>query len=160
MSPSFKYPGASKPSDQAMIHHLIDMVSAKDYPFAEQINEDLRQDGFNISIHKLRRLLTAGNIVKIANSEGDRYYKFDITKNRPDVNSKVQSLVVSINHNENMIVLRTVIAGAPLVAKVIDNNATFLEVLGCIAGDDTIIIIPRSIHSIEDICQKLRNLFA
>lgn len=66
-------------------------------------------------------------------------------------------MVLAVEHNEAMIVVRTRIGRAPAVGIEID-ALELDDVLGTIAGDDTVLVIPRSIAQVEALASKLREL--
>ena len=47
--------------------------------------------------------------------------------------------VISVEHNENMVVIKTLPGSAQAVASTIDNSVD--GVLGTVAGDDTILVV-------------------
>lgn len=64
------------------------------------------------------------------------------------------SLVTSITDNGYMIVIRTRPGTANTVAKFIDDHG-FESVLGSVAGDDTIVIVPAHVPRIADAIQEI-----
>lgn len=45
-----------------------------------------------------------------------------------------------------------------MVARVLDYNQTKSEILGCIAGDDTIFVAPKSVKNIPKLLQEIKTL--
>lgn len=75
-----------------------------------------------------------------------------------DVQSELLALaLVSIEHNETMIVIKTHPALADFVGDCIDQHPD-LEILGCISGENTVFVAPKSTKDIaktyEDLCKK------
>lgn len=76
-----------------------------------------------------------------------------------DVKTEILKLaIIEISHNEAMIVIKTYGGLAAFVGDCIDQNPE-LEVLGCIAGENTVLVPPKSIKDIKKIyktlCEKL-----
>jgi len=67
--------------------------------------------------------------------------------------------VISIEFSGQLAVVKTKPGYASAIAWDIDNKAT-LEVLGTIAGDDTILVVPREGITREDILQMMNATFA
>jgi len=67
------------------------------------------------------------------------------------------SMVLSVEHNETMIVIRTRVGRAPAVGIELD-GLRHPDVLGTIAGDDTVLVIPRSITRIAEISAAIAEL--
>ena len=70
-------------------------------------------------------------------------------------------LLIDIEANESMIVLHTSPGSASLVARHLDSMRSSLDILGTIAGDDTIFIAPTSSRLIKSIIKNnyRRNKF-
>lgn len=62
--------------------------------------------------------------------------------------------IQDIDCNESMIVIRTMPGIAPFVGDYIDQQEN-LEILGSIAGENTIFIVPRSARNIQETCKAL-----
>lgn len=66
-------------------------------------------------------------------------------------------MVMAVDHNENMVVVRTRIGRAQAVGLELD-AAGVAGVLGTLAGDDTVLVIPKSISGTAELARKLREL--
>lgn len=66
-------------------------------------------------------------------------------------------MIVGVEHNEAIIVVRTRIGRAPAVGIEIDAMA-HPHVLGTISGDDTVLVIPRSLRLTASLANELRDL--
>jgi len=69
----------------------------------------------------------------------------------------LQRLVVSVTTTSVLIVIKTLNGSANTVANIID-EASFINVLGTIAGDDTIFIALNSKQDAEIVSQKIKDL--
>ena len=67
--------------------------------------------------------------------------------------------MLDVEHNGVMIIIRTTPGAAQLIARLLDSLGRSDGVLGTIAGDDTIFIAPSDIEHIEEIRQKVEDLF-
>ncbi|PRP98282.1 Arginine repressor [Enhygromyxa salina] len=67
------------------------------------------------------------------------------------------SMVVSVEHNETLVVVRTRVGRAPAVGIELD-GLRHLDILGTIAGDDTVIVIPRSISRVGELANAIAQL--
>jgi transcriptional regulator of arginine metabolism len=66
-------------------------------------------------------------------------------------------MVLSVEHNETMIVVRTRVGRAPAVGLELD-GLRHGDILGTIAGDDTVLVIPRSVARIGELAAALTEL--
>lgn len=66
-------------------------------------------------------------------------------------------MVLSVEHNEAMIVVRTRIGRAPAVGLELD-GLRHPNILGTIAGDDTVLVIPRSVTHVAELAHAIAEL--
>jgi transcriptional regulator of arginine metabolism len=66
-------------------------------------------------------------------------------------------MVLAIEHNEVAIVVRTRVGRAPAVGLELD-GLRHPDILGTIAGDDTVVVIPRSIARVAELASALSEL--
>lgn len=66
-------------------------------------------------------------------------------------------MVVGVEHNEVCVVVRTKVGRAQAVGLELD-ALRLAGVLGTIAGDDTVVVIPRSIAQADELARRLRAL--
>jgi transcriptional regulator of arginine metabolism len=72
-----------------------------------------------------------------------------------DVTTEILRLaLVDISHNESMIVIKTHPALADFVGDCVDQY-TDLEVLGCLSGENTVLVVPKSVKNIHKTCATL-----
>jgi transcriptional regulator of arginine metabolism len=66
-------------------------------------------------------------------------------------------MVLSVEHNETMIVVRTRVGRAPAVGIELD-GLRHPDILGTIAGDDTVLVIPRSVSRVAELASAISEL--
>lgn len=66
-------------------------------------------------------------------------------------------MVLAVEHNEAMVVLRTEVGRAQAVGLDLD-ALEHPEVLGTLAGDDTVLVVPRSVSRTAGLAAQLREL--
>jgi transcriptional regulator of arginine metabolism len=66
-------------------------------------------------------------------------------------------MVLSVEHNEVMIVVRTRVGRAPAVGLELD-ALRHPHILGTIAGDDTVLVIPRTIAQVVELAAAITEL--
>jgi len=65
--------------------------------------------------------------------------------------------VISIDYANNLIVIKTIAAGAQAAAAGID-ALRWQEVIGCVAGDDTILVIIRDSNLVLSIIERFKKM--
>ena len=72
-------------------------------------------------------------------------------------NSALAESITSVDYSVNIVVVKTYPGLANAVATGID-SLNISSILGCVAGDDTIMIVVRDIESARDISERIRHL--
>jgi len=128
----------------------------------EELIHFLREKGFDLTQATLSRDLKTLKVSKIANEEG--IYEYALPENSiPSTNLETGRINFladgfrTIDFSENLAVIKTLPGYANSIAAVIDNANPF-EILGTIAGDDTILIIIREGLSRKQIIDSLLNI--
>ncbi len=124
----------------------------------EDLREKLFEKGFNLNQSKISRLIHRLGARKTLNTAGQLIYTLPEIAPPPGVNSPVSSLVVGIKRNEAMIVIYTNYGGANLVARLLEYHDFNREILGTIAGSDTIFVTPKSIQTIDITYQEVKRI--
>lgn len=137
-----------------------EVLKAESYGSQGEIVEVLKSMGFaNISQSKVSRMLSKFGAVRARNAKGDMVYCLPPELGMPTARSPLKQLVLDVEHNGVMIIIRTTPGAAQLIARLLDSLGRSDGVLGTIAGDDTIFIAPASVDQIEEIRQKVEDLF-
>jgi transcriptional regulator of arginine metabolism len=124
----------------------------------EDIKQHLTKLGFEVNQAKISRLLRKIGAIKTSNEYGQIVYCLPKEPAPPSAKSLLTNLVIDIERNETLIVIHTSPGSASLFGRVIDHNLVKLNVLGTVAGDDTIIVIPRSVKQIEQTFLNIKEL--
>ena len=117
-----------------------------------QLVRALKERGIETTQSSVSRALKKINAVKGQDGSGNTVWALARTELK-DIGF-FDSLVTSIAHNTQLIVIHTRPGTANTVAKFIDDHE-FDQVLGSVAGDDTIVVIPARIDKIEDAITKI-----
>ena len=126
------------------------------YAFAEK----LKEAGFTVTQATISRDIRQMNLSKLPTGNGRQ--KYVILKKENELLSDkyirvLRDAFVSMDMAQNILVMRTVSGMAMAVAAALD-AIHFGEVVGCIAGDDTIMIAVRSVEDTRILMGKIREL--
>ncbi|WP_299493026.1 transcriptional regulator ArgR [uncultured Shewanella sp.] len=125
-----------------------------------EIVNALQGEGFsNINQSKVSRMLSKFGAVRTRNAKQQMVYCLPAELGVPTATSPLKNLVLDVDHNQAMIVVRTSPGAAQLIARLLDSIGKPEGILGTIAGDDTIFITPSNIQHIEDTLQTVKSLF-
>jgi transcriptional regulator of arginine metabolism len=114
--------------------------------------------GIEVTQATLSRDLRDLRIVKVPRAEGGGHYTLpDEWEHAPPLEVLLPTLFVSAEGTGNLLVIRTLTGGAQAVALGIDWEE-WPEVLGTIAGDDTILLILRVPEEMETIRSRIKGI--
>ena len=140
---------------------ILKIISESDITTQEGITKALRDDGFNVTQATVSRDIKELGLVKIPTSDGSYRYTVagsnvsDITSKHLDIFSGAVKSVTCALHT---VVIKTFSGAASAVAASIDTSIGD-EILGSIAGDDTILIIAENVEKAQTIHQQLTEIF-
>ena len=146
-----------KEGRQAAIREL---VSAHEVGSQEDLRQLLVERGVDVTQATLSRDIRDLGLARVSAEDGVRYVlpgSLADDEDRPLLESLLPRLFSRIDGVGEMIVLHTVRSGAQPIAEAID-QAEFPEVLGTIAGDDTILIVTRSAEARQALTRRLLEL--
>ena len=124
------------------------------------IVQALKALGFdNVNQSKVSRMLSKCGAVRTRNAKQEMVYCLPAEMGIPTTSSPLKNLVVDIDNNELMIVIRTSPGAAQLIARLLDSVGKAEGILGTIAGDDTIFITPTKAAGMKATLKAVRTLF-
>ena len=120
----------------------------------------LQDQGFeNINQSKVSRMLSKFGAIRTRNTKMEMVYQLPNELSVPATSSPLKNLVLDIDHNDLLIVVKTSPGAAQLIARLLDSIGKSEGILGTIAGDDTIFITPTRGIKMDDLMQTVRLLF-
>jgi len=146
---------------EALTQAFKDLLKQEQFGSQGDIVDALKNQGFdNISQSKVSRMLSKYGAVRTRNARQEMVYCLPAELGVPTAKSPLKQLVLDIEHNGMMIIIRTSPGAAQLIARLLDSLSKSDGVLGTIAGDDTIFIAPTNVNEIEQTIVKLEVLFS
>ena len=142
---------------------IAELVSRYEIDTQEELAEKLKEAGFSVTQATISRDIRQMNLSKLPAGNGRQ--KYVILKQEHELlsdNKYIRVLrdgFVSMDMAQNILVMRTVAGMAMAVAAALD-AIHFGEVVGCIAGDDTIMIAVRSAEDTKILMEKIRELIS
>lgn len=136
-------------------HAMIkDLISSQEIFNQTQLVKAMKQKGIKSTQATLSRDLTELGVVRVPTSNG-LIYKLSATGDETALKYRVAEEIISVAGNENVIVVKTYPGRAQGVAVFIDKQND-LDTLGTIGGDDTIIVIPKSVKKIKKTIEQIK----
>ena len=142
-------------------HNLIlEIIELKDIETQEELAEELKNHGVKVTQATVSRDIKELRLLKVLSEHGGYKYA-TVERAEKGMNDRfiriLAESVVSMECVNNMMVIKTLSASAAAAAEAID-SMKWSEVLGTIAGDNTILIIGRSQEAIENVQTRFNNL--
>src|SRR5690625_4735649 len=133
---------------------ILDIIENNEVETQEELADLLKKAGINVTQATVSRDIKEMKLIKVM-SEGGKYKHAPfkgVDSNLSDRIVKVfKESVVSIDYAGNIIVIKT-LSGTAMAASVAVDALDWKEIVGCIAGDDTIFVL---IKGEEDIREKM-----
>lgn len=138
---------------------IVDLIEEKEVGTQEELTELLNKRGYNVSQATISRDIKELNLVK---GEGknvkSRYIRFSAGDNvSPKIVELFKHVTTSISCVNNLIVIKTLSGNAGTAGMAID-GMRYPQVVGSIAGDDTLLVITKNEADAQLIVKSLRML--
>lgn len=139
---------------------IVALVSKYEIETQESLICMLRKEGYDVTQATVSRDIRELKLTKVLTSRGSYRYVLP-SKNEQQESFKFNTaLVESIRNVDfacNIVVLKTYPGMANAVATGLDSIES-PDILGCVAGDDTIIVIAQNNDKAKDISEKIRTM--
>lgn len=119
---------------------VLEALRAGPVASQEDLQRALRKRGFKVGQATLSRDIRDLNLSKTANGYTLPQRDGDSGLALPPVQRLVREFVLDVRPAQNLLVLKTIVGSAQPVAAALDEQE-WVEMVGTIAGDDTILII-------------------
>lgn len=141
---------------------ITELVSDYEIETQEELADRLREAGFCVTQATISRDIRQLHLSKVP--LGDGRQKYAVLRQEPAFHADKYIRVmrdgyVSMDMAQNILVMRTVSGMAMAVAAAVD-AMKFPELVGCIAGDDTIMMAVRSTEETKILMEKIGELIA
>ncbi|NLP16792.1 MAG: arginine repressor [Clostridiales bacterium] len=139
---------------------IIELIGKYDIETQEELAEWLMKEGFNVTQATVSRDIRELKLTKVA-LDGGRQKYITINKTEPGLSEKYTRVLregfVSMDMAQNILVIKTVSGMAMAVAAALD-ALHISSIVGCIAGDDTILCAIRSVEETVSVMEKLNKI--
>lgn len=141
-------------------NEIMNIVTNYNIETQDDLIERLRDRGYDVTQATVSRDIRELKLTKIA--VGDNSYKYSLPSHDSQKYSAkyqyiVRETIISVDYACNMIVLKTLAGMAQAAAAAIDALG-WNEVVGSIAGDDTIFVVMRTPEKAEEYTEHFKNI--
>ena len=138
---------------------ILEIIDSRVVSSQEDLRKLLLQRGWDVTQATLSRDLRELRLARVPTPEGARYAVTDgsIEESRAALDTLLPQLFLRLEGVSEMLVLRTVPGGAQPIAAALDGEG-WSDILGTVGGDDTILIICRSVAARDRVMRRLRSM--
>lgn len=146
--------------NKSRLEEIITLVEQNDIEKQEELTSLLKKAGYSVTQATISRDIKKLGLVKAPGKNGRQIYT--IPKGaKVDLSEKYLRILrdsfISMEPAMNILVIKTVSGMAMAAAAALD-AMHWGEIVGAVAGDDTIMIATRSIEDIQKLEEKLGNI--
>ena len=138
---------------------IVELINAFDIETQEELAQKLEESGFVVTQATVSRDIRDLKLSKVI--LGDGRQKYSLMHKQDGISEKyvriLREAFVSMDMAQNILVLKTVSGMAMAVAAALD-SMQMSEIVGCIAGDDTIMAAIRSTDDTVVVMERIRKL--
>jgi len=139
---------------------ISQLIRSRKVSTQEELRELLLEKGFDVTQATLSRDLARIGARRATLPGGGSTYELEGLGGLASADhplAQFRPMVVDVDFNDSMVVIHTIPGAASPVALALD-RARLHEVLGTLAGDDTVFVAPRRAVSPGKVCKLLRFL--
>ena len=138
---------------------IVELIGKYEIETQEELAERLNQEGYKVTQATVSRDIRELKLTKVQSENGRQRYM--VMQNQTAFSDKYIRILregyLSMDMAQNILVIKTVSGMAMAVAAALD-EIHFHEIVGCIAGDDTIMCAVRSVDDTILLMEKLKKL--
>ncbi len=139
---------------------MLELIKKHEIETQEELLDYLQKEGYQVTQATVSRDIRELKLTKVSMSSGRQKYAV-IADGSEGLSEKYARIFhdafVSMDMAQNILVIKTVAGMAMAVAAAIDAMHLH-EIVGCIAGDDTIMCAVRSVEETVSVMSRLRKL--
>ena len=138
---------------------IVELIGKYQIETQEELARLLNENGFSVTQATVSRDIKELKLTKVSSGNGGQ--KYDLVQQGDSVSEKYMHILkngfVSMDMAQNILVIKTVSGMAMAVAAALD-NLNWNEIVGCIAGDDTIMCAVRTVDDTKLVMNKIRKI--
>ncbi|BDH44190.1 arginine repressor [Salmonella enterica subsp. enterica serovar Choleraesuis] len=135
------------------------MLREENISSQNEIVDYLKERGFtHMNQSRVSRMLASLGAVRARNARMEMVYCLPSELGVPTTDTPLFKSIVDITANDTMVVTHTVPGAAPLIARMLDSCGKPEGILGTIAGDDTIFIVPVAGFNVDELRETVTHI--
>ena len=139
---------------------IIELIEKNEIETQEELADYLKEEGYQVTQATVSRDIRELKLSKISGMDGRQKYVV-YENNDTHLGDKYIRVLkdgyVSMNTAQSLLVVKTVSGMAMAVAAAVD-AMRLPQIVGCIAGDDTIMVAVRTAEDAQDVMEQIRKI--
>lgn len=139
---------------------IIEIIKEKDIETQEELAAILKAEGFDVTQATISRDIRELKLTKVSTNDGRQKYEI-FTQDENALNERLINVfkegVVGMDYSQNILVVKTLNGMAMAVAASIDSMGNS-EIIGSIAGDDTIFCVVKNEEKVIRLIEKFKDI--
>ena len=123
---------------------ILDIVRSKPIQTQEDLSAELAREGMSVTQATISRDIKELRLIKAPVGDGSYRYTVPVDRNIEDINRRIERVfreaVISVEDSDNIVVIKTLEGAAQAIGAIVD-DLDWPEVVGSLAGDDTIFVV-------------------
>ena len=139
---------------------IIELINQYDIETQDELAEHLRNAGFQVTQAPVSRDIRKLKLSKVPVRVGKQKYALlnGVQHQMSEIYVGIlREAFVSMDSAQNILVIKTVSGMAMALATALD-NINWKEILGCVAGDDTVMCVIRTQEDTEAVMDELKKI--
>ena len=138
---------------------VLELIRSRAIGSQEELKQLLRDRGLHVTQATLSRDLRDLGVVRAPSEDGARYVLPEhlVDESKPHLENLLPQLFARIDGVSELLVLHTLPSGAQPVSEAIDSQG-WPEILGTLAGENTVLIVCRSIEARIAVASRIVQL--
>lgn len=141
---------------------ILELIEKYPIETQEELAEKLREHGMDVTQATVSRDIKELRLIKVMSDDGTYRYA-SITRSENNISNKLLTVFtesfVSCDYANNIVVVKTLPGMAQAAASAVD-ALRWPEIVGTIAGDDTIMIVCRAEKIAEELVSKFNRMIS
>lgn len=140
---------------------IINLIDNEYIGTQNELSRRLEEEGFAVTQATISRDIRELRLVKVADTEGNYHYEVGKSSEKVQDSNKFHSIFLASAHKvdyaNNLVIVKCYTGMAQAVCATMD-SLDWPEVVGTVAGDDTILIVARDDESAKNLVRTLKEI--
>lgn len=142
---------------------ILSIIASVIVETQEQLLEELRQRGITATQATISRDIKELHLVKELTGKGNYRYALSEKKGAVNITGRLQTIfregAVSYDYAQNLVVVKTM-PGLGSAAGAALDGMDIPDLVGSLAGDDTVLLVLRTTESAQNFCATIREMLS